>query len=172
MTTVRAARPQDAAAIARIYAEGIAAGTATVTTQAPTADAMAERIERAWTEHSWLVAEHDGEVLGWAATMPYLLVPEYAGVAEFSVYVAADHQSHRVGRALMAALLSAAEGAGLYKLTSRVFAANTPSRKLMLRSGFREVGTYERHVCMHDGWRDVVVVEALLGSARKDGDEA
>jgi RimJ/RimL family protein N-acetyltransferase len=62
--------------------------------------------------------------------------------------------------------MSAAEQAGLYKLTSRVFAANVASRALLAQAGFREVGTYVRHVRSADGWRDVVIVEALLGDAR------
>jgi L-amino acid N-acyltransferase YncA len=71
-----------------------------------------------------------------------------------------------VGRLLMMALMAAAEQAGLYKLTSRVFAGNVASRTLLAQAGFREVGTYIRHVRSAEGWRDVVIVEALLGDAR------
>jgi L-amino acid N-acyltransferase YncA len=162
---VRPARPEDAAGIARVYGEGIRAGTATVVRRAPSAQDIAARLGAAWPVHTWLVTERQGEVVGWAASMPYLSVPEYAGVAEFSVYVAADHQGTGVGRRLMAALLRAAEEAGLYKLTGRVFASNTGSRAVLARVGFREVGTYRRHVRVDGQWRDVVVVEALLGEA-------
>lgn len=164
-TRVRPARPEDAAAIARVYGEGIRAGTATVTTRAPSAEEMAVRMRAAWPTHTWLVAERQDAVVGWAATLPYLLVPEYAGVAEFSVYVGAEHQGRGVGARLMTALLEAAEAAGLYKLTSRVFAANAGSRTMLARVGFREVGTHRRHARVDGEWRDVVVVEALLGEA-------
>jgi L-amino acid N-acyltransferase YncA len=117
-------------------------------------------------EYTWLVAERAGEAVGWAATMPYLLLEEYAGVAEFSVYVAPHCQGRGLGRLLMATLMAAAEQAGLYKLTSRVFAGNVASRALLAQAGFREVGTYIRHVRSAEGWRDVVIVEALLGDAR------
>ncbi len=129
---------------------------------------MLKRMASARSEHSWLVAERDGAVVGWAATMPYLLLEEYAGVAEFSVYVAPDCQGVGIGRLLMAALMSTAEHAGLYKMTSRVFARNLASRALLAQAGFREVGTYKRHVRSPDGWQDVVIVEALLGDARTD----
>ena len=127
---------------------------------------MLGRMASCRPEHTWFVAEVAGEVVGWAATMPYLLVEEYAGVAEFSVYVAPAHQGHGVGRLLMAALMSASEQAGLYKMTSRVFAENTASRGMLTQIGFREVGTYIRHVRSADAWRDVVIVEASLGAAR------
>ena len=133
----------------------------------PTAEAVRQRVASARPEHTWLVAERDHEVVGWAATMPYLLVPEYAGVAEFSVYVSARHRGSGAGRVLMTTLLTSASATGLHKLTSRVFAENRASRALLAGVGFREVGTHVRHVRMHGTWRDVLVVEVLLGDARE-----
>ncbi len=129
---------------------------------------MVHRISTALPEHAWLVAERSENVVGWAATMPYLLLSEYSGVAEFSVYVSPDEQGAGVGRLLMETLMDAAEQAGLHKMTSRVFANNVASRALLARLGFREVGTYLRHIRMDGEWRDVVVVEALLGKAKMD----
>ena len=163
--TVRSATPSDADVIASIYGEGIRSGIATVISRAPSAEEIRQRIAAALPEHTWLVAESDGDVVGWAATMPYLLVPEYAGVAEFSVYVSGRSRGSGVGRLLMTTLLASASAAGVYKLTSRVFAVNAASRALLAGVGFREVGTYIRHVRMNGEWRDVVVVEALLGCA-------
>ena len=159
------ATPSDADVIAAIYGEGIRSGVATVVSRPPSGEEIRQRVSAALPEHTWLVAEWDGDVVGWAATMPYLLVPEYAGVAEFSVYVTGRRRGHGVGRLLMTTLLTSASAAGLYKLTSRVFAVNAASRALLLGVGFREVGTYIRHVRIDDQWRDVVVVEALLGCA-------
>ncbi|MBW3646268.1 MAG: GNAT family N-acetyltransferase [Actinobacteria bacterium] len=163
---IRQAEAEDAADIAVIYAHGIRSGTATVVSRPPTPDAIIKRMGLSRPEHAWLVAERCGEVVGWAATMPYLPVDEYAGVAEFSVYVAPDCQRRGVGRLLMDALMSMSEELGLYKMTSRVFSENMASRAMLRQAGFREVGTYIRHVRFADGWRDVVIVEALLGEAR------
>lgn len=131
----------------------------------PTAEVMAQRLASARPEHAWLVAERDRETIGWAATMPYLLVPEYAGIAEFSVYVSGRHGGGGVGRLLMTTLMRDAESTGIHKLTSRVFAENAASRAVLEGVGFREVGTYVRHAQMDGEWRDVVIVEALLGDA-------
>ena len=163
---MRLATLADAAAIASIYAEGIRSGTATVVSCPPTAEAMGQRLASALPQHAWLAAERDREVIGWAATTPYLLVPEYAGIAEFSVYVSARHRGSGAGRLLMTTLMTGASATGVYKLTSRVFAGNLASRVMLTGVGFREVGTYLRHVRMNGEWRDVVIVEALLGDAR------
>ncbi len=65
----------------------------------------------------------------------------------------------------MEALIAAAQGAALWKLVSRVFVDNEPSRRLLADLGFREVGVYERHGRLDGRWRDVVIVERLLPAA-------
>ncbi len=55
-----------------------------------------------------------------------------------------------------------ARKAGFWKLVSRVFVENAPSRALLTQIGFREVGIYQRHAQSRGVWRDVVIVEALL----------
>ena len=57
--------------------------------------------------------------------------------------------------------------AGFWKVLSRVFPENDASRALCRRHGFREVGTYERHAKLDGEWRDVVIVERLLGEAAR-----
>ena len=64
----------------------------------------------------------------------------------------------------MWALIRAAERAGLWKLVSRVFVENAPSRGVLRSLGFREVGVYERHARLDGAWRDVVIVERLIPS--------
>ena len=65
----------------------------------------------------------------------------------------------------MEALVAACERRGLHKLVSRVFPENQPSRRLLARVGFREVGTYRRHAKLDGEWRDTVIVERLVGEA-------
>jgi phosphinothricin acetyltransferase len=69
----------------------------------------------------------------------------------------------------MDALIDESEKRGLWKLVSRIFPENEASLALCRAVGFREVGTYRRHGKLDGQWRDVVVVERLLGDARDDG---
>jgi phosphinothricin acetyltransferase len=64
----------------------------------------------------------------------------------------------------MEALIEAAEQAEFWKLVSRVFVENAPSRQLLHSVGFREVGVYEKHARLDGEWRDVVIVERLITS--------
>jgi phosphinothricin acetyltransferase len=160
--TVRSAAVDDAAAIARIHSQGIRERIATFETEEPT-----EADRRAWLagrdrRYPVVVAERDGQVVGWASASPYRPRACYAGVAEFSIYVDTDARGQGVGTALLEGLIAASEEAGLWKLLSRVFVENTASRALCRRCGFREVGIYEKHAKLDGVWRDTVIVERLI----------
>jgi L-amino acid N-acyltransferase YncA len=155
----RAARPEDAEAIARIYNEGIEERIATFETSLR----EAREIEAWFNEaHPVMVVEEEGEVISFANTSAYSARECYSGVAEFSVYTASEARGRGAGTLAMKALMEAAEEAGFWKLVARVFVENTPSRELLLSLGFRELGVHEKHARLDGIWRDVVVVERLL----------
>ncbi len=159
----RAARIDDAAAIAAIYNEGIADRVATFETAPRTPEQIARWFDG---RHPIVVVEDDaGAVVAFASTSSYRERECYAGIAEYSVYVARARRGGHAGRVAMAALIDAAAKAGLWKLVSRIFPENAPSRALMARMGFREVGVYRRHGKLDGEWRDCVIVERLIGDA-------
>lgn len=162
---IRPAEPGDAGAIARIHAEGIDDRVATFATAHPTADSVQAMLAEG---RLILVAERDGEVIGFAKAGPYDDgAPYYAGVSEATVYVARASRGSGAGRALVEALADAAEDRGDYKLIGKVFASNDASLRLFASMGWREVGLHARHGRLDGEWKDVMVVERLLGAARE-----
>jgi len=161
---VRSATPDDAAAIAAIYNQGIEDRVATFETRFRSPEDV-----QAWFDdrHPILVVEQDGEVIAFASTSAYSARECYAGIAECSVYVRRDMRHHGAGRVALQALIDAAEAAGIWKLVSRVFIENSASRKLIGSLGFREVGMYEKHGKLDGIWRDVIIVERLINSNLK-----
>ncbi len=160
----RLAIPDDAAAIARIYNHGIEDRIATFETHPRSAEDV-----RQWFDniHPIVAVEDNGEVIAFAATSTYRPRECYAGIVEFSVYVAREARRRGAGRAAMGALLHEAERHGFWKLVSRVFVENTASRALLREIGFREIGVYEKHGKLDGTWRDVVIVEYLIKSNLK-----
>jgi L-amino acid N-acyltransferase YncA len=151
---IRALDKSDWPQVARIYEEGIATGLATFEVEPP----AWERWDAAHPALR-LVAESDGEVVGWAALSPYSDRRCYRGVAEESVYVAASARGTGVGRALLDALIAQSEAAGIWTLLAGIFPENTASLALHERAGFRVVGVHEG-LGERDGvWRDVVWLE-------------
>src|SRR5215213_10183974 len=162
--TTRAATPADVPAIAAIYNQGIADRVATFETEARSPE---DEDIAAWFTPGQLVilAESTQGVVAFAASFPYSTRPCYAGINEFSVYVARDCRGTGAGRTVLMALIEAANARGLHKLTSRVFPENAASRGLLKRLGFDEIGIHRRHAKLDGEWRDCVTVEILIGEA-------
>jgi L-amino acid N-acyltransferase YncA len=142
-------------AVSAVYADGIATRNATFETTVPSWSEW----ERAHMDDYRLVGRVDGEVVGWAALSRVSDRQCYRGVAEDSVYVRNGHHGQGVGRALLSALVSRAEAAGVWTIQAGVFPENIASVKLHVACGFRVVGVRERIGQLDGAWRDVVLLE-------------
>jgi len=156
---VRAASPSDAAVIAHIYNQGIEDRVATFETRLRSAEEV-----QSWFDgvHPIVVIENEQGIIAFGSTSAYSNRECYSGIAECSVYVRRDMRGCGVGRLALQALIQAATNAGFWKLVSRVFVENKPSRALIGSLGFREVGIYEKHARLDGTWRDVIIVERLI----------
>jgi phosphinothricin acetyltransferase len=166
--TARPAELRDAPAIAEIYNQGIEDRTATFETEPRTAEAVGELLANRADRYPAVVVEDGNRVVGFAWTSEYRPRSAYAGVAEFTIYVARTARGQGVGRLALRALLTEAERRGFWKLVSRIFPENLASRRLCAALGFREVGIYRRHGQLDGRWMDCVIVEGLLGAAARD----
>ena len=164
---IEAMRPEDWPAVRAIYLEGIATGNATFETVAPTwvawdaAHAPKPRLIAREKGDSGSLGGHgpNGAILGWAALTPVSGRCVYAGVGDLSVYVAASARGRGVGKALLQALVTESERAGIWTLQAGIFPENEASLALHRCCGFREVGRRERIGKMNGVWRDVLLLE-------------
>ena len=164
---IRSASVNDAAAIAEIYNQGIDDRLATFETKRRTAEDQQAWLQAIAGRYPAVVAQIDGEIIGWAGAGPYRERECYRGIGEFSMYVRRDWRGQGIGDLLVAALITEAERFGLWKLISRIFPFNEASRALCRKHGFREVGMYEKHARLDGRWLDVVIVERLICSNLK-----
>ena len=165
MVGIRPAQPGDAGAIAAILNQGIDDRIATFETQRADAEQCEGRIVSG--EELILVTEEDGRVVATAIAGAYTDRHHYyAGVREATMYVERVSRGRGIGMALLNALADAAEQQGAYKLVGRIFTTNERSIELVQRCGFRQVGVHLRHGRLDGEWKDVLVVERLLGEAR------
>jgi len=147
--------PHDWDAVRAIYLEGIATGNSTFEQSAPDWQTW----DQGHLPSCRLVARAESEVLGWTALSPVSRRQVYAGVAEFSIYVAERARGRGIGAALLHALIEVSEREGIWTLQSGIFPENTASLELCRRFGFRVLGTRERVGRMAGRWRDVVLLE-------------
>jgi L-amino acid N-acyltransferase YncA len=153
--TLEVMTPADWESVRAIYREGIASGQATFETDAPSW----EQWDASHHPFARFVARSEGRVVGWAALAPVSRRRCYAGVAEVSVYVAADFRGRGVGRQLMRTIISESERQGIWTLQGSTFVENEPSLRLQRAFGFREVGRRVRIAQLYGVWRDTVLME-------------
>ena len=163
--TTRLATPADAAAIARIYNQGIEDRIATFETEPRTPEQIAALLREKGDRYPTIVVEGASSIAAWAGASSYRPRAAYAGIADHSVYVDREWRGRGVGRIALEALFPEYERRGFWKLSSRIFATNAASIALHERCGFRIVGTYRRHAKLDGTWMDCVIVEKLLGEA-------
>lgn len=148
-------KPTDWSTVRDIYRQGIESGNATFELETPDW----ERWHNGHLTSPRLIARDDFHILGWAALSPISSRSVYRGVAEVSVYVAAEARGSGVGTALLKYLIAASEHAGIWTLQAGIFPENQVSIGIHLRCGFRKVGRRERMGELQGVWRDVVLLE-------------
>ena len=79
--------------------------------------------------------------------------------------MARDARRGGVAAALLTGLAEEAPKAGLHKFVAKIFTSNQASIELFRRAGYREVGIHRRHGRLEGEWKDVLVMERLLGDA-------
>ena len=161
---VRDARPDDAAAIARIYNQGIEDRVATLETTPRDAAEREQWLSARGPRHPVLVTVEAGVVHGWASLNPFSPRPAYDHVADISVYVDRGHRGAGIGTVLLTALEERARLIGYHKLVLAGFPTNRPALRLYERRGFTAVGIYHEQGLLDGRWVDTIVMEKILGS--------
>ena len=159
--TTRVAKAGDAAACAAIYAPYVTDTAITFELEPPDEAEMRRRISQSF---GWLVAEHDGAIVGYAYAGPYKERPAYRWASEVSVYLHLEHRGRGLGRELYADLFARLADQGFRMLVAGVTLPNPASLKLHQNMGFQPVGTWQRIGWKLDAWHDVHWMQMPIGS--------
>jgi phosphinothricin acetyltransferase len=155
MLRIRPATPQDAAAVAAIYAPVVERTMISFEEIPPDADEMRSRIERIGAEWPWLVACDGDGVRGYAYGSRHRSRAAYRWSVDTSVYVAEDARGMGVGKALYARLLDDLIARGFYNAFAGIGLPNDASVALHRAFGFEPVGVYRNVGFKFGKWHDV-----------------
>ncbi len=159
---LRLARPDDAEATRTIYNTEVTGSTVTFDLVPRSLEEQRDWIEARSGAMAVVVAETDGEVVGFAALSPYRSRPAYSTTVEDSVYVRHDQRGNGVGRALLAELVEVAAARGFHTMMARIVGGHDASIGLHRSLGFEMVGI-EKEVGRKFGrWLDVVLMQRML----------
>jgi L-amino acid N-acyltransferase len=106
-----------------------------------------------------LVAESDGEVIGFSSFGEWRSRWGYRYTVEHSVHVRADCRGRGVGRALIEALFPRAAALGMHTMIGHIDSAAAASLRLHEKLGFTTVGTFREVGRLRAGWLSVVAVQ-------------
>ena len=134
----------DLEAISGIYDHYVRTTAISFDLEPPTTGWRREWFERFGVRgrHRLLVARDAGDVIGYAASVPYRPREAYGPSVETSVYVAPTHLGRGVGSALYSGLLSELEHEDVHRAYAGIALPNPASVRLHERSGFRRVGYF------------------------------
>ena len=164
--TVRNAEEADLPSIQVIYAHHVHHGVATFEEVPPSVDEL--RLRRTAviaSDQPYLVAEVEGQVVGYAYASAWKSRPAYRYTVEDSVYVAAGHVRRGIGSALLSALIAHCEAGPWRQMLAVIADTDSPaSTALHSRFGFARVGTLSAVGFKHGRWVDTVLMQRSLGS--------
>ncbi|MEI9927479.1 MAG: N-acetyltransferase family protein [Sphingomonas sp.] len=166
MIGIRAAAPDDAAAIAAIYAPHVLTGTVSFEIDPPDARTMRARMGASEGLYPWLVVTSGGDasggVIGYAYATRFRDRPAYQYVVETSIYVADTAQRQGAGRLLYEALIDTLRAQGFVHAIGAIALPNETSITLHESVGFRRAGVYREVGYKHGQWIDVGIWQCEL----------
>ena len=159
---VRAATAADAAAICRIYNQGIEDRVATLETELRTPEERAAWLATKSPRHPVIVAEDNGTLAGWGSLNQFNAREAYRHVVDFSIYVDRAYRGRGVGKVMLTRLIELARDHGFHKMVLSAFPSNSGGMALYERMGFRTVGVYKEQGMLDGRWVDTIIMEKLL----------
>ncbi|MFL6728240.1 MAG: GNAT family N-acetyltransferase [Sphingomicrobium sp.] len=161
--TIREVSEADAGSVAAIYGHHVLNGTASYEVDPPSVDDTLARIRRV-TSPGWpfIVAELEGEVVGYAYATQFRDRAAYRFTAENSIYVHPDRMGRGIGKALLAELMQRSAAYGFRTMVAVIGGAEPASIALHSKAGFREAGRLKAVGFKHGRWLDSVYMQREL----------
>lgn len=166
---LRMATIQDAEILVGIYAPYVQTTAISFEYEVPSVEEFSRRIAEVLEKFPYLVAEHNGEVVGYAYAHPYGVRKAYSWSVELSVYIRRDCRGLGVGRKLyeaMEVLLKAQNVTNLYVLVAGVDVEDEylthDSQKFHLAMGYDYVGKLHKAGYKFGKWYDMITMEKII----------
>ena len=168
--SIRIATPEDAEKLLKIYEYYIKETAITFEYEVPTVSEFRSRIEKVLTRFPYLVAERDGEILGYCYASPFHERAAYQWCVETTIYLKHDLHRMGLGRFLYEELEKRLKAQGILNLNACIGYPDKEDERLTFNSvQFHEKMDYsmvgEFHKCGYkfNRWYNMVWMEKMLG---------
>lgn len=166
---IRIATSTDASGIQQIYAPYVKETAITFEYDVPTKAEFERRIATTLARYPYIVAELDGEVVGYAYASAFRPRIAYVHSIETSIYVSRIHKGYGIGRALYECLFALLAAQNVYNANACIAYCDTEDKYLdhtsihfHERLGFKPCARFEKCGYKFDRWFDMVWMERFL----------
>ena len=166
LPVIRASAAADLPYITAIYGWNVLNGTGTFELEAPDLAEMTRRRDDVLSKGlPWLVAEREGQILGYAYANHFRPRRAYRFCLEDSIYLSEAARGQGVGKLLLTELLKQCEALGARQMLAVIGdSANAGSIGVHRSLGFEHTGLLKASGWKFDAWRDVVLMQRALGA--------
>ena len=141
--TIRRATIGDAPALLEIYRPFVESTAVSFELEVPSVEEFAGRISKAIAGWDWLVADRDGQPIGYAYASSHRQRAAYRYSVEVSAYVHPDYRRRGVARALYLLLFESLAQKGYCNAYAGVRVPNDASVAFHLSLGFEPIGVFK-----------------------------
>lgn len=167
---IRPAVPEDLEELLAIYTPYAEETAITFEYKAPTMEEFKERMEKIQKMYPWLVAEADGEILGYAYAGTFKDRPAYDWSVETSIYVKLGQKRNGIGTRLYEALEECLSRQGILNVNACIALPEQEDEYLTNDSvrfhekiGYREVGVFHKCGYKFNRWYHMIWMEKMIG---------
>lgn len=166
---IRTARPEDASALLDIYAPYVVNTAISFEYEVPSIEEFQARMKNILQKYPWLVAEKDGELLGYAYTHAFVGRAAYDHSAETTIYLKQNRTKIGIGKRLYLTLEEISNAQNIYSLNACIGYPETEDEHLTMNSirfhehmGYRFVGKFHKCGYKFGTWYDMAWMEKIL----------
>ena len=166
---IRAARVEDAGKLLEIYRPYVEKTAITFEYEVPEPEEFQARIKRTLKKYPYLVADCEGELLGYAYTGPFVGRAAYDWAAEVSIYLREDVHRMGMGKKLYQAIEEISRAQNITNLNACIGNPEPEDEYLTKNSiqfhthmGYRMVGEFYKCGYKFGRWYDMVWMEKII----------
>ena len=175
MINLQIANEDDACELLKIYAPYVQKTAITFEYDIPSVEEFKWRILNTQKKYPYIVAEHDGQIVGYAYAGAFKGRAAYDWAVETSIYVKKDEKRMGIGKKLYSALESILRAQNILNLNACIAYAEKEDEHLTKNSvqfhehlGFRLVGKFSQCGFKFGEWYDMVWMEKHIGEHKEN----
>lgn len=173
--TIRTARVEDAKRLLEIYGYYVERTAISYEYEVPELEEFRQRISHTLERYPYLVAEENGEIIGYAYAGPYHPRAAYSWDAEMTVYLDHTVRGNGVGQKLYRLLEEVLAMQGIVKVIALITAPTVEEDKKIYTSmhfhekmGYQLIGCIKKSGYKFNRWFDTALMDKMIGIPEKN----